>query len=31
MQFECVDIGSQRICNAIQAIVKTLTMFNKNV
>ena len=36
MHFKCVDNalqriynGSQRICNVIQSIVKTLTMFNK--
>ena len=38
MHFKCVDNvlqsidnGSQRICNVIQSIVKTLKMFNKNV
>ena len=29
MHFKCVDNGSQRICDVIQSIVKTLTMFNK--
>ena len=29
MHFKCVDNGSQRICNVIQSIVKTLAMFNK--
>ena len=31
MHFKCVDNGSQRICNVIQSIVKTLTMFNKSL
>ena len=38
MHFKCVDSvlqsidnGSRRICNVSQSIVKTLTMFNKNV
>ena len=31
MHFKCVDNGSQRICNVIQSIVKTLIMFSKNV
>ena len=29
MHLKCIDNGSQRICNVIQSIVKTLTMFNK--
>ena len=29
MNFKCVDNGSQRICNVIPSIVKTLTMLNK--
>ena len=28
---QCIDNGSQRISNVIQSIVKTLTLFNKNV
>ena len=27
MHLKCVDNGSQRICNVIQSIVKTLTVF----